>query len=159
DGDQIAYRAVSPDAREFSIVIRPSTGTGESTKVIQLSQDLGGGTLFPDSWSPDGRFLLVEKVEDLGTHEHGSLRLLPVHGDGKLQSFISSTLNVGHGTFSHEGRWVAYSSDETGRSEVYVQDFRRTRKIHISTSGGDQALWSRNGTELFYISADHNLMV
>ena len=84
---------------------------------------------------------------------------LPVHGDGKLQPFLSSNFNASHGAFSPDGRWVAYSSDETGRPEVYVQDFGRTKKVQISTAGGDQASWSRNGRELFYISADHNLMV
>src|SRR5262249_53286998 len=114
--------------------------------------------IYPDSWSPDGRLLLVE-MADVSSRDHAALWLLPVHGDGKLQPFLSSAFNVTHGAFSPDGRWVAYSSDETGRPEVYVQDFARTKKIQISTAGGDQALWSRNGRELFYISADHNLMV
>ena len=157
DGTQIAYRAVDAELREFSIVVRPSTGAGNAISLIRLPQTQGGETLYPDSWSPDGRFLLVEKV-DVGSRDHGTLWLLPVHGDGKLQPFLSSMFNVSHGSFSPNGRWVAYSSDETGRPEIYVQDFRRTKKIQISTAGGDQALWSRNGRELFYISADHNLV-
>jgi eukaryotic-like serine/threonine-protein kinase len=158
DGAQIAYRTPTTDLREFSIVVRPSTGAGNAVTLIRLPQDQGGETLYPDSWSPDGRLLLVEKV-DVGTRDHGSLWLLPVHGDGKLQPFLSSSFNVSHASFSPDGRWVAYSSDETGRPEVYVQDFARTKKIQISTAGGDQALWSHNGRELFYLSADHNLMV
>ena len=114
--------------------------------------------MYPDSWSPDGQLLLIDKV-DVGSRDHGSLWLLPVSGDGKLQPFLSSSFNMAHGSFSPDGRWVAYSSDETGRPEIYVQDFGRTKKIQISTAGGDQALWSRNGSELFYISADHNLAV
>jgi eukaryotic-like serine/threonine-protein kinase len=159
DGTQIAYRTVDADLRDFSIVVRSSTGAGNAVTLFRLSQKQGGETLYPDSWSPDGRMLLVEKV-DVGSRDHGSLWLLPVVGDGnELQPFLSSTFNVAHGTFSPDGRWVAYSSDETGRPEVYVQDLARTRKIQISTAGGDQALWSHNGRELFYVSAEHNLMV
>jgi eukaryotic-like serine/threonine-protein kinase len=158
DGTQIAYRAVDAELREFSIVLRPSTGAGNAISLIRLPQNQGGETLYPDSWSPDGRLLLVEKV-DVGSRDHGTLWLLPVHSGGNLQPFFSSMFNVSHGSFSPDGRWVAYSSDETGRPEIYVQDFRRTKKIQISTAGGDQASWSRNGGKLFYISADHNLMV
>jgi eukaryotic-like serine/threonine-protein kinase len=158
DGTQIAYRTPDADLRGVSIVVRPSSGAGNTITLTHVSQSSGGEALYPDSWSPDGRLLLVE-MADMGKRGHGALWLLPVHGDGKLQPFLSSTFNVTHGTFSPDGRWVAYSSDETGRPEVYVQDFARTKKIQISTAGGDQALWSRNATELFYISADHNLMV
>ena len=158
DGNQIAYRSVDADRREFSIVTKPSTGAGKATTLVGLSLGQGGETLYPDSWSPDGRLLLVEKV-DVGNRDHAALWLLPVHGDGKLQPFLSSSFNVAHATFSPDGRWVAYSSDETGRPEVYVQDFARTKKIQISTAGGDQALWSQTGRELFFISPDHNLMV
>jgi hypothetical protein len=60
--------------------------------------------------------------------------------------------------FSPDGHWIAYESDETGRSEVYVQDFPLTgRKTRISTGGGADAAWSKNGSELFYLSADRNL--
>jgi eukaryotic-like serine/threonine-protein kinase len=158
DGSQIAYRTVDADRRQFSIVRKPSTGAGDAISLVRFPQDQGGETLYPDSWSPDGRLLLVEKV-DVGSRDHGSLWLLPVSGDGKLQPFLSSSFNVAHGSFSPDGRCVAYSSDETSRPEIYVQDFGRTKKIQISTAGGDQALWSRNGKELFYVSADHNLMV
>jgi serine/threonine protein kinase len=158
DGTQIAYRTVDADRREFSIVTKPSTGAGNATTLSGVSQGQGGETLYPDSWSPDGHLLLVEKV-DVANRDHGSLWLLPVHGDGKLQPFLSSSFNMSHATFSPDGRWVAYTSDETGRPEVYVQDFARTKKIQISTAGGDQALWSHNVRELFYVSADHNLMV
>ncbi len=158
DGGQIAYRTVDSDLREFSIVRKPSTGAGNTISLIRLPQNQGGETMYPDSWSPDGQLLLIDKV-DVGSRDHGSLWLLSVSGDGKLQPFLSSSFNVAHGSFSPDSRWVAYSSDETGRPEIYVQDFGRTKKIQISTAGGDQALWSRNGSELFYISADHNLAV
>jgi hypothetical protein len=60
---------------------------------------------------------------------------------------------------SPDGHWIAYESDESGRTEVYVQGFPLTnRKVPISTGGGIDATWSKNGGELFYRAADRNLM-
>jgi hypothetical protein len=67
--------------------------------------------------------------------------------------------------FSPDAKWIAYSSDETGRREVYVRDFAPDRvpavglvKIRISTNGGDKPRWRRDGTELYYIAPDGRLM-
>jgi hypothetical protein len=63
------------------------------------------------------------------------------------------------GQFSPDGRWIAYESDESGRFEVYVQPFPGAGPKHpISTTGGAQVRWSRNGKELFYIALDNRLM-
>jgi eukaryotic-like serine/threonine-protein kinase len=61
--------------------------------------------------------------------------------------------------FSPDGHWIAYESDESGRPEVHVQGFPLTnQKVRISTGGGTDAAWSKNGGELFYLAADRNLM-
>ncbi len=169
DGQQIAYRAVETTGSgfEFSIVVRPSSGTGNTTSLIRLSSQDRGDQMFPDSWSPDGRMLVVENgVGEFGNRPDAAQRvyvglwLLPLGGDGKLQPFLSGPFNAAHASLSPDGRWLAYSSDETGRSEIYVQDFpRRSKKIQVSTNGGDQASWNHNGKELFYLSADQKLMV
>ena len=60
--------------------------------------------------------------------------------------------------FSSDGRWIAYVSDETGQSEVYARPFRSSgEKVRISTAGGSQPRWRRDGKELFYLSADNHL--
>jgi hypothetical protein len=65
---------------------------------------------------------------------------------------------VQHATFSPDGKWIAYSSGESGRSEVYVQPFPATGgRWQISTAGGDQALWSASGQEMFFIGLDRKL--
>ena len=61
--------------------------------------------------------------------------------------------------FSPDGHWIAYESDESGRPEVYVQGFPLTnQKVRISTGGGTDAAWSRNGGEMFYLAADRKLI-
>jgi hypothetical protein len=71
----------------------------------------------------------------------------------------ASPFNEANGVFSADGHWIAYESDESGRPEVYVQGFPLTnQKVRISTGGGTEAAWSKNGGELFYLAADRNLM-
>ena len=61
--------------------------------------------------------------------------------------------------FSPDGHWIAYESDESGRPEIYVQGFPLTnQKVRISTGGGTDAAWSKNGSELFYLATDRHLM-
>ena len=69
------------------------------------------------------------------------------------------------GQFSPDGKWIAYSSDESGRREVYVQGFAPDRvpaaavgKWQISTAGGDKPRWRRDGKELYYIAPDRKMM-
>jgi len=147
------------NAFAFSIIARPRNGTGKATTLIRQSSQERAETLYPDSWSPDGKILVIERADPVQGN-HIALWLLPLNSDHKLQPFLSAPFNQTHATFSPDGRWLAYSSDETGRSEVYVQDFPgRTRKVQISTSGGDQALWGHKGKELFFLSGERDLMV
>ena len=60
--------------------------------------------------------------------------------------------------FSPNGKWIAYESNETGRFEIYLQPFPGGRKMPVSTNGGTQVRWRRDGKELFYIAADDRLM-
>jgi eukaryotic-like serine/threonine-protein kinase len=72
---------------------------------------------------------------------------------------VSASFNEGNGVFSPDGHWIAYESDESGRPEVYVQSFPLTnQKVRVSTGGGTDAAWSKNGGELFYLAADGSLM-
>jgi len=88
---------------------------------------------------------------------------LPVSGDppvlGKPFPFLQAEFNQGEAKLSRDGKWMAYTSDETGRYEVYVQSFPSPGgKSQVSTSAGSRPVWSRDGRELFYIAADGKLM-
>jgi WD40-like Beta Propeller Repeat len=63
------------------------------------------------------------------------------------------------GRFSADGRWIAYTSSESGRAEVYVQRFPRSDgRWQISQDGGSNPLWRRDGGELFFLSLDNRVM-
>jgi hypothetical protein len=85
--------------------------------------------------------------------------VLPLTGERKPYLFLQTEFNETHAQFSPDGRFVCYTSDESGRAEVYVQSFPAAGgKWQISTGGGDQAQWRRDGKELFYMAPDKNLM-
>ena len=111
---------------------------------------------FPYDWSFDGRFLLY------GTNEPNPSRdiwALPTFGDRKAFPVVRSRFDERDGQFSPNGKWVAYTSDESGRPEVYTQPFPGSAGgVPISTSGGGMARWRRDGRELFYVALDNRLM-
>jgi eukaryotic-like serine/threonine-protein kinase len=77
--------------------------------------------------------------------------MMPLRGDRKPQLFLQTAFNESGAQFSPDGRWIAYASDESGRSEVYVRSFPDTnRKWQVSATGGDEPMWSRDSRELFY---------
>lgn len=71
---------------------------------------------------------------------------LPFSGDKKPFPFLKSPFDERDGKFSPDTKWIAYQSDESGRFEIYVRPFQGpSGKFHISTSGGTQPRWNRNG--------------
>jgi serine/threonine protein kinase len=109
----------------------------------------------PVDWSPDGHFLLFRS----GDLQTGSdLWILPVHGNKKPVPFLKTPFEERNGQFSPDGKWVAYESNESGRFEIYVQPFPGPgRKVPISSNGGAQPRWNKNGKEIFYVSLDSKL--
>jgi Tol biopolymer transport system component len=93
---------------------------------------------------------------------------LPLDGDRKPAPFLQTEFDETEGRLSPDGRWMAYTSNESGAEEIYVQSFTRTvgasgsrtaGKWRISTGGGSNPKWRRDGKELFYVAHDGKLMV
>ena len=79
--------------------------------------------------------------------------------DRKPRPYLQSRFNETHSQVSPDGRWIAYASDESGRGEIYVQTFPAAGgKFQISTEGGDEPLWRRDGKELYFLSQDRRVM-
>src|SRR4029450_8228409 len=87
---------------------------------------------------------------------------LPIGSDGKAGTpFVvaQSAFDERDGAFSPDGQWVAYESNESDRSEIYLQRFPKSEgRIRVSVDGGAQGRWAGNGRELFYIALDGRLM-
>jgi Tol biopolymer transport system component len=105
-------------------------------------------------WSLDGRFLLY-----LAERGQGDLWILPLLPTQKPRPFLESPSDERQGQFSPDARWIAYTSDESGAHEVYVRRFPGADgKWQVSTHGGAQPRWRRDGKELFYLAPDGKLM-
>jgi len=110
----------------------------------------------PDSFSPDGQLLAFTQQSPTGGYEVWVLRL----SDRKVEPFLPSPFDVKMPRFSPDGRWLAYSSDESGRLDVYVQPYPGPGgKVQISTDGGTEPVWNRNGRELFFRSGNKMMAV
>ena len=121
---------------------KPSNGAGQDELLLSATD------AEPTDRSQDGRFLLYQRNDPKTKWD---LWVLPLFGDRKAKPFLQSEFDESQGQFSPDGRWVAYASNESGRPEVYVQPFPGPGpKIQISTAGGVQPKWRRDGRELFY---------
>jgi serine/threonine-protein kinase len=99
-------------------------------------------------WMPDGRALVIEIADPVRSYDIWRLDLsdTPV-----ATAFLQTQFNERCSRLSPDGHWLAYVSDESGRDEVYIQSFPQPgSKIPVSTSGGDQPVWSRHGSKLFF---------
>ncbi len=149
DGRWIAYIGVHDHNNLYR---KLSNGTGEEELLLE-----GDATSRnPFDWSPDGKFLLFG-VGDFTAK--GRAWVLPLAGDRKPVPLTPDTFVTNSARFSPDGRWLAYSSNESGRFEVYVMPFGGgTGKWQVSSQGGLQPVWRRDGKELFYWTADNALM-
>ena len=85
--------------------------------------------------------------------------ILPLSGDRKPRPLLNSPFAETDGRFSSDGRWIAYTSDETGRQEVFVQPYPPTGpKWQVSVGGGNSPRWRRDGKEIFYFRLDYSRM-
>jgi serine/threonine-protein kinase len=110
----------------------------------------------PMSWSPDGQLLAYFEVNPTTQRDIWVLRM----SDRKAQPFLRTQFDEAVPQFSPDGRWLAYISNESGRFEIYVQSYPGPGgKWQISTEGGTEPAWNRNGRELFYRSDDKMMAV
>jgi Tol biopolymer transport system component len=149
DGSRIAFRS---DRRgNNDIFVKDAGGTGPEEPFL-----VDPGTKISSDWSPDGAYVVYHIAK---ANSGWDIWVAPLTGDRKARPFLETPFNEMQGRLSPDGRWMAYTSDESGNLEVYVRPFPAGEgKVLISTNGGSDAVWRRDGNELFYLGADRKLM-
>jgi Tol biopolymer transport system component len=150
DGKRIAFQS----AREgpLNLFWKPADGSGPEERLTTSEHNQ-----VPQSWSPDGQEIAFIDIDPTST---GELWVLPLSGERKPRVFLETPFRETGLQFSPDGRWLAYASNESGRNEIYVQPFPGPGgvKYQISTDGGGEVIWARNG-ELFYWNGDRLMVV
>ncbi len=151
DGKEIAFS--STHAGNLSMYEKAANGTGD----IQPLAGDGVEQLVSD-WSRDGRYIAYNRL-DPQTGGGFGIWILPLFGDNKPFPFIQNQYNLLTPTFSPDGKWIAYSSQESGRRQIFVSSFPGANsKWQVSANGGGAPRWRADGRELFYLSEDNKLM-
>jgi WD40 repeat protein len=149
DGSRVVF-ASSQANGVLELYEKPSFGDGREELILNT-----GHSAWPHDWSPDGRYIVYTSASPKTKMD---LWLLST-ADRKPTPYLQTPFNELHGQVSPDGKWLAYTSDESGTWEVYVQSFPVPgHRTTISTDGGAQPRWRRDGKELFYVASDRRLM-
>jgi Tol biopolymer transport system component len=163
-GGGAAYPIWTPDSRRiifrtrmpaFSFRSKAANGVGAEESVLGKDFDDFGAT--PSSVSPDGKTLLFERHGPTGA---AGAYTIPLEGSGKAQAVLQSNFGQMQATYSPDGHWMVYTSNESGRDEIYVQPFPGPGgKWLLSADGGAYPRWAQNGREIFFRSEDRMMSV
>ena len=149
DGKRIAVRSDRAGTNRVFWMLADGSGGAEQLTDGSIGQ-------LPRSFSPDGQWLAYQET---GADTRRNVWFLRV-ADRTKQPFLVTKATEGAARFSPDGRWIAYVSDEAGKPEVYVQPFPASGgKWQVSTEGGTEPVWNRNGRELFYRNGDRMMAV
>jgi len=139
------------DADVFQIHTRRTDGTGSIDAVFRSPENKN-----PADWSRDGQYLVFESQSPETSFD---LLAIPLSGDRKPFDVARTPAMDWGGRVSPDGRWIAYASSESRRTEIYVQSFPTAGpRLQISVGGGEEPRWRADGRELYYRAPDSRLM-
>ncbi len=148
DGRWLAYDSFR--GGKYGLYKKAADGSGNEEILLEA----GDQPRFVTDWSADGQIAYYEMAQGVW-----NIWMLPMSGDKRPYPFVKLPFSSVFGRFSPDGKWLAYCSAESGRMEVYVVSFpSATSKRQISSDGGCQAIWRRDGKEIFYVATDNKIM-
>ena len=144
DGERVTFASA-----EGTISLRAADASGEPERV-----DVDG-VAFAPHWYPDGETMVFFSIDRAsGNWDIKTWR------EGVVTPVVAGPFNESIPRFSPDGHWLAYMSDESGRFEIYAEAFPGPgEKWTLSTEGGKESVWSRDGTEIFYRDGDRMMVV
>ena len=150
DGKRIAYRGTRAGFRNLW-----SKTVDDATTEERLTS--GDNVQTPGAWSADGQWLVYNEGDPATA---GDIWAVQAAGERKPRVIVRTRFTESFPRLSGDSRWLAYTSDESSRDEVFVQPFPGPgARVQISTEGGTEPVWSRDGRELFYRDGDRMMAV
>ena len=145
DGKRVVYDGYKDG--KWSLFSKPIDGSGPEELLMASQYPIGAL-----GWTPDGRFFLYNEYSPATGND---ILMIPMEGDRKPRPLLQTAFSEQWASLSPDGRWMAYTSDESSQNEAYVIPFPGnsagtggTRRI--STDGGEHPQWAPNGRELYY---------
>src|SRR5262249_19253433 len=157
-----AFPVWTPDERIIFCSIRGGGGNifRQRADGSGVAQQLttGAKEAYPNSLSPDGTLLIFQETH---ANTGADLMLLTVAPGGRIKPFLATAFRETTGEISPDGRWVAYASNESNQTEIYVRPFpiAGESRYPVSNGGGVKPTWARNGKELFYLDGTSMMSV
>jgi serine/threonine protein kinase len=150
DGQQVVF--TSNRGGKLGLYVKSASGVGTE----QLIQPIPSGDGGPTDWTRDGKFLTYGFVVPSAGYDSW---LLPMTGDRKASPLLTEKFNDFRVRFSPDGKWMLYTSDETGRYEIYVQTFPPSGgKWQVSVTGGNYGHWRSDGKEIIFDAPNGKMM-
>jgi serine/threonine-protein kinase len=146
DGHYVAYSASTEQGTTIRRKLADGSGAEETLTLIQPMT-----LTFLKHWTPDARTILFAKIE-------GGLFSTPAIPNGQASPLASGNQSEVNARVSPDGKWLAYTTTESGRREVYVRPVSGGQRTLISVAGGGSPLWNRGGDELYYQALDGTVM-
>ncbi len=146
DGNRIVFAADRDGAQD--IFVKTMADASPEQPLFRSDVPFKG----PGAWSPDGRWIVMTELDPVTAQ---NIWLLPVPDGRELKPFVLGPRSDQGGPPSPDGHWMAYTSDDTGRVELYVQSFPVPgRKVQVSQGGAIGAWWTRDGRQLLFVGDD-----
>jgi eukaryotic-like serine/threonine-protein kinase len=140
DGEKVAFSGEGNGGE--NIWLQSADGSGSPEPLTRIR----GAQLLPHAFTPDGKQLLITETYT------SNVRLLDIDRGAEPKQLFGGEFTGSNPDLSYDGRWIAYQSDKSGRSEIYVCPFPDVNagRWQITTEGGTRPLWNKNGREIFY---------
>src|SRR5262249_49421719 len=139
DSKRIVFISNRAGGGPLELFVKPADGSGPDAPLYKSLYPTS-----PEQWSADGKWILFAAA--------GGVQALPLEGDRKPIVVVENALLAGEPQLSPDSKWLAYTSLQTGRPEIYVQSFPAvTAKWQVSSGGGEKVRWRGDGREIYYV--------
>jgi len=145
DGKTIYYVYLDPSGRRSDILRMPADGSRHAETVVSIDS-----LVYLNGISSDGNSALLTYRQRVAGTGRDNVVKIPLAKGGKVEPLVATAFDEYGGAWSPDGRFLAYQADESGRYEIYVRSIADGGRWQVSTTGGEEPHWSRDGRELFY---------